>query len=282
MGAGVPTHSRFALGSHFEHLVLSYDHGDPNDWHGASGTGNSAANHVWGGSRGDTLDGAAGNDTIEGDNGWDEISGGIGNDHLLGGTGQDTLSGGFGADTLEGGLDADAMDGGDGADLLRGERGAETLAGGAGAYSLDGGDVADTLDGGADADTLQGGASDDRVAGGAGADQLSGGAGADVFAFAAFDGGEGEPARDHVLDFIRGEDVLDLSAIDADPAAAGDQALVVSNGAAASAVWQKVTTDGVLLVSADITGDAEADMQIAISFADGLLSTELVPTAFIL
>ena len=74
-----------------------------------------------------------------------------------------------------------------------------------------------------------GGGGDDRLRGGTGADRLSGNAGADAFVFAARDSGP-EDARPHRWASHRGEDVIDLSAIDANHDAAGEQHLHLDAG----------------------------------------------------
>ena len=79
------------------------------------------------------------------------------------------------------------------------------------------------LFGGKAADTLKGGANADLIHGNLGADQLTGNGGADTF---RYDGtADSNPgAMDHVLDFTPGTDKFDLSRIDANSVAAGDQA----------------------------------------------------------
>ncbi len=75
----------------------------------------------------------------------------------------------------------------------------------------------DALTGGAFADRLIGGSGDDVLQGGGGADRLRGGSGDDAFVYtdvsaAPIVAGE---AREWIGDFTRGENVIDLSAIDA-------------------------------------------------------------------
>jgi Ca2+-binding RTX toxin-like protein len=112
---------------------------------------------------------------------------GNGSGNLLDGLGgDDFLSGGDGDDQLIGGLDNDTLSGNDGADRLSGGVGNDTLVGGGGA---------------------------DRIAGGFGDDFMEGGGGRDVFIFS--DLLDADPAGT-IADFARGEDRLDLSAIDAD------------------------------------------------------------------
>ncbi|NGM21574.1 bifunctional metallophosphatase/5'-nucleotidase [Roseomonas stagni] len=205
-----------------------------------------------GGSEGDLLDGGAGADTIDAGTGADRAYGGTGNDSILGGDGNDSAYGGAGADTIDGGDGADLLYGQDGADVLMGGEGADRLHGQAGTDSIRGGDGndsayggadADTLDGGNDADLLlgeggadlllggagtdrlHGGSGNDTLVGGAGADAMVGDAGADVFRFLAY--ADSVTETDRIFDFSQAQgDRIDLSFIDADAVAAGDQAFV--------------------------------------------------------
>ncbi len=103
------------------------------------------------------------------------------------------------------------------------------LYGGSGADSLRVyGGTGNTLDGGAGNDTLTGGGADDVLIGGSGADELKGGRGDDTFRYLWMTGTKAE-TRDSILDFgfgskSRGDDVIDLSEIDADTGKSGNQA----------------------------------------------------------
>jgi|GEM_PF-1067871 len=121
-----------------------------------------------------------------------------------------------GDDSLEGRSAADRLEGGDGDDLLRGLSGDDVLEGGAGADTLEGGDGRDVLDGGDGADVLIGGLR---------ADLLTGGPGADLFRFGEIDTSVSYHA-DRIADFTPGEDLIDVSGLDADFGVAGDQAFV--------------------------------------------------------
>lgn len=118
-----------------------------------------------------------------------DINAGGGNDTVLGGVGDDFVRGQFGDDRLFGG---------DGADEIEGNAGNDELIGGAGR---------DTLTAGSGADTLSGGAGMDVLDGGAGFDVLAGGAGADRFILTDAGG------TDTILDFISGEDLLDVTGL---------------------------------------------------------------------
>ena len=105
-----------------------------------------------------------------------------------------------GADRVFGGEGDDRIESGEGNDDLYGEEGDDSLLGGAGN---------DLLFGGEGRDTLGGGSGDDLLVGGEGDDRLTGGAGADTFAFTADHG------DDTITDFSHGEDLIDLSGLQA-------------------------------------------------------------------
>jgi Ca2+-binding RTX toxin-like protein/subtilisin family serine protease len=208
----------------------------------------------------------------------DVLAGSAGADRLEGGEGADTLEGGGGADTLDGGAGADRLDGGGDNDFIRGEAGDDLLWGGAGADTLGGADGQDALDGGAGDDWLYGGAGADTLAGGAGADRQWGGDGADTFRFLAT-GDSTLAARDRIEDFPPGLDRIDLSAIDADTAAAGRQAFAFLGTAgftgAAQLRFVSNGVDGWLLGTDDALPDAEFNLHLigvtALAAADLIL-----------
>jgi Ca2+-binding RTX toxin-like protein len=146
--------------------------------------------------------------------------------------GDDTIYGGDDGNEIWGGAGNDRLFGGTGSDRLIGEDGNDSLSGGVGYDNLWGGAGADTLLGGSGNDLLDGGSGNDRLIGSTGFDRMIGGTGSDVFVFLAIGDGPGtrsvydwEPTgTDIIVDFTRGSDRIDLSAIDADPAVAGNQA----------------------------------------------------------
>jgi len=74
----------------------------------------------------------------------------------------------------------------------------------------------DTLNGSPFADILFGFDGDDAITGGGGRDEMNGGDGADTFFFLALsDSTKKASGRDSIFGFKRGEDLIDLSAIDA-------------------------------------------------------------------
>ncbi len=136
---------------------------------------------------------------LVGSRGADRLIGADGGDTLIGRGGRDTLSGRDEADVLRGGGGRDALFGGGGDDVLRGGGGQDTLRGQAGS---------DVLDGRGGHDDLYGGGGDDVLVDGRGFDLLTGGPGADRFVFEV---GRGNGA---IEDFGRGNDVIDLTALD--------------------------------------------------------------------
>jgi Ca2+-binding RTX toxin-like protein len=203
----------------------------------------------------------------------DVFVGAGGNDVVLGRSGNDTVSGGSGDDNLDGGSGDDVLNGGEGNDILHGGVG-EARHGRHPSPPFGGND---SLDGGNGADTLDAGDGDDTLAGGLGADYLVGGVGADVFKYTAVEESQnviinGVSQMDVIADFTQGQDKIDLSAIDANPTLAGNQAftfiadLANYTGNWTGVVWQ--TTDsqtGITTINVSIDGDADPEMQIYMS-----------------
>jgi Tol biopolymer transport system component len=217
----------------------------------------------------DRIDALGGNDDVEGRGGDDAIFGGGGNDGVRGGAGDDRIGGGAGDDTAAGGSGTDRLAGGAGIDQLSGDGGDDRISGGAGNDVLQGGGGGDRLSGGGGDDGLNGGQGSDQLRGGGGADVLdgkgaqdilAGGAGEDVFAFTVGDG-----TLDRVLDFVQGEDRIDLSALlpDFEP---GDDL--------DSFVRLEVVPEGTLL-SIDPSGSG-ADFE-RLARLEGVAITELSP-----
>ena len=198
----------------------------------------------------------SGDDKLVGNDVRNILRGNDGDDELLGHDGNDTLFGGAGNDELTGHSGNDFIYGGTGDDVIQGGRWADTINGGEGA---------DDLAGNKGRDVINGGDGNDRISGGSHADLLNGGAGADLF---VFDGESADGSRDTIELFSRAEgDKIDLSAIDADRNAAGDQAFtfVGSNAFSGTAGELRVFVDGKgnQVASADIDGDKVADLEIA-------------------
>jgi VCBS repeat-containing protein len=247
--------------------TLSGDAGD-DSLAGGGGTdilaGGDGGDLLKGGAEADTLLGGVGDDVLIGGLGADSLRGGAGDDLLKGSGGADLLVGGGGADTLQGGDGADGLIGSSGSDLLAGNGGSDLINGGAGSDLLNGGDGDDILQGGGDGDTLAGGAGDDLLHGGLGGDVLDGGAGADHYVFDALnDSWRGAP---DLIDHLEAQDVIDVSAIDADASLAGDQAFVLVaafDGTAGQAVLSYDRTARQTLLMLDADGDGKAEFVLA-------------------
>lgn len=148
---------------------------------------------------------ADGNDTITVRAGGSWVSCDAGNDTAFGGSGGDAIYGDFRADAF-------------GNDSIKGLAGADSLNG-------DGGK--DTLDGGSENDLLEGGAGNDFLYGGTGMDILTGGDGSDRFVFTLVtETTTGATTCDQITDFVRGQDKIDLGAIDASTITTGNNSFV--------------------------------------------------------
>ncbi|MFM9938440.1 MAG: VCBS domain-containing protein [Hyphomicrobiaceae bacterium] len=181
---------------------------------GFTGTGNTLANSISGGSGDDALSGGDGADTLRGNLGNDWMDGGTGGDTMLGGLGDDTYVvdstsdritelTSQGTDTVVSSINSVL-----GANL-------ENLTLSGSAVTGTGNTLANVITGTANANTLDGGSGNDTVIGGGGADTLLGGAGNDRIVvtgagFTRIDGGTGQDTL-----VLNGADaaLLDLTAI---------------------------------------------------------------------
>ncbi|QYU67169.1 M10 family metallopeptidase C-terminal domain-containing protein [Leptolyngbya sp. 15MV] len=241
-----------------------------------------------------------GNDTMLGFGGDDAIHLGEGRNAGYGGTGADTistegransvLSGDDGNDLLTmedgsnwayGGNGNDTIQGGMGSDRLYGDAGNDQISATYGEdwyYGYFSGDA--ELHGGSGHDTLWGSIGDDTLTGGAGRDHLSGSWGDDIFRYEATTDSRGGGWMDSILDFTRGEDLIDLSAIDADTTQAGNQAFAFTGHGAslfqgAGDLWISTTLMG-CNVNADTNGDGVADLLIAVRGVPTLAATDFI------
>lgn len=241
--------------------------------------GGSGADSLLAGSGDDLVEGGGGGDRLDGSGGDDRLYGGSGNDRLLGGTGNDMLDGGSGLDradydsataavtvnlstlgwqnTGRGGYDnfwnVEGVIGSRFDDRLTGGVFDEDLIGGLGNDTLTGGDGADTL------------------TGGRGGDRLVGGAGADRFVFAAVDESQGTGAgADRIVGLAAG-DLIDLSAIDADTTARGNQSFVIQSGFSGLPRQLTLTYQSgpnQTVVNGDVNGDSVADFTLILDGGD--------------
>ena len=154
-----------------------------------------------------------------------------------------------------------------GNDLFIGTAGNDNLSGGAGNDILQGAGGDDVLNGGADVDILTGGL---------GLDNLIGGSGADTFVYLGLTDSPRGVGRDIITDFSTVEgDKMDVSAIDANPVLAGDQAftLVASfTGAAGQLVFDAASH----VAQFDQNGDGFADLEIQLTGVASVAASDFV------
>jgi Ca2+-binding RTX toxin-like protein len=205
--------------------------------------GNDAANYFHAGAGDDVLKGGGGADWLEGVGGNDTLKGGGGADTLIGGIGVDTASyDGSGAGvfvSLRDGVAASGDAEGDrlyNIENLSGSINADTLWGDDWSNVLNGMVGDDTLKGFGGADTLLGGDGNDWLEGMGGTDTMRGGIGGDRFVWASTgDTGVTAATADLIADFNAGEgDRIDVSTVDANIYAAGNQAFTFIGAAAFS------------------------------------------------
>ena len=131
------------------------------------------------------------------------------------------------------------------------------------------------------ANALNGYEGNDVLRGGAVQDVLTGGSGSDRFVFAATGDSAVGANADRIADFSRAQgDRIDLSAIDANAGAAGNQAFSFIGGAAfthhAGQLRAAVTSSGVTTIAGDANGDGVSDFHIQIAGAIALVAGDFV------
>ena len=271
------------------------------------GKGNAGDNDISGNDAGNRLYGYAGNDSLNGSGGDDYLFGDMGNDTLMGGGGYDRMYGGTGNDTYIVGDATDyayesAAEGTDrvvasinhtlranveelelaGSADLRGwgNASANLLIGNIGNNLLYGRDGNDRLEGNSGNDILYGENGDDGLLGGVGQDRFYGGAGADDFIFDDGDfAGMTSSTAERIHDFAQGLDQIDLGAVDANSALAGDQAFAfigtgAFTGVAGQLRYQQIS--GNTYVQGDTDGDGDADFWIRLDGLHSLQASDFV------
>ncbi|MGR3400640.1 MAG: Calx-beta domain-containing protein [Paracoccus sp. (in: a-proteobacteria)] len=275
--------------------------GNANRLNGGAGNdtliGNGGNDTLLGGTGNDRLLGNVGNDVLVGGNGFDTLNGGLGADRMEGGFGDDLYfvdnrfdrineapGGGFDtvrstvSHTLTNHVETLILAGNAGltgtgngqSNRIVGNAAGNLLNGAAGADTLQGGAGNDRLLGGAGNDRLFGDRGADRLIGNLGSDTLTGGDGADTFVFSFLsDSRVPFGQRDVVTDFRRGQgDHLDLSGIDADPTAGGNQRFdfIGSRGFTGNAGdLRAIQSDAATIVLGDVDGDRMADFAIQLN-----------------
>jgi Ca2+-binding RTX toxin-like protein len=261
-------------------------------------TTKSDFNVITGTNRGETLNGTAGADAIFGLAGGDKLNGGAGDDLLDGGAGNDTMAGGAGDDSyvVDANKDKVVEGAGAGTDLVRTTLASFTLGSnvenlaynGASSFrgignslnnEITGNSGSDVLTGNSGNDVLVGGGGGDALQGGTGLDLLIGGDGADWFVFGSISEAGLGATRDVIQDFASGSDKIDLSLIDANSAARGNQAFsstLVSTFTGVKAQLSLTISGGDLIVSGDVNGDARADFEIMVVGLTSLASSDFI------
>jgi Ca2+-binding RTX toxin-like protein len=275
---------------------------------GASGrdtlAGGDGRDSILGGLHGDTIKGGLGSDDLSGEEGGDILRGGEGHDRLEGGDGRDVLAGGNGSDSVFGELDNDRLYGGGRSGFLVGGEGEDRISGGfdhdsihgeSGDDRITGGEGDDFIDGGAENDHMSRGRGNDRIFGDEGEDVLRGGAdgdglegadGNDVFEFTSpSDSMIDDP--DVVFGFDRPGgaegDQFDLSAIDADRTAPGNQTFAFGAGQGKGAVWLEDDTarfSTATLVFLNIDNDADPEFVLKVEDGQGTKARAYTATDF--
>ena len=266
--------------------------------------GGSGNDRLDGGNGYDHINGGSGNDTILASTGHDTLSGGSGVDLLnvgarftgatvvdlaagtasfAGGNGArlfdiENVTGTRAADNISGDAGANRLAGGGGNDILAGAGGNDTLTGGNGNDVIGGGGGKDRLFGNAGADTLSGGGGNDTLAGGTGRDILNGGAGADHFVFTTLKQSAPGAQRDHIADFSKVADLIDVSGIDAKAGVGGNQAFHFITGAFTGSKGElhAVNKGANSIVAGDVDGDKHPDFSILVEGINNLHAVDFI------
>lgn len=216
-------------------------------------TGTDIENAVTGDGR-DSLHGNALNNHLMGMRGNDDLRGNSGMDMLDGGAGSDTMRGGADRDTLDGGAGGDWLLGGKARDRIAGDDGDDTLSGDMGKDMLMGGKGDDDIKGGHGRDRLLGGKGNDTLDGGSDADELTGNLGVDTFVFAVGYG------RDDILDFVTGQDVLQLDTALWGGGLTVAQVLALADDSGPDVVFDFTSGDRLTLIGVETAGDLSGDL----------------------
>ena len=130
---------------------------------------------------------------------------------------------------------------------------------------------------------ITGNVGNDTLIGGLGNDTLIGGAGADPFVYLAqADSGITAATRDVIADFISGTDRIDLSGIDANSTAIGNDAFTFiatgafSGGAVGAGQLRYGSVGGNTFIEGDVNGDGVADFQIQLTGNHTITAADLV------
>ena len=225
---------------------------------------------------------SSGNATVHGGAGDDLIQSGPGDDVLDGGAGHDVVSydGATAGVTVNLGITSSQNTIGAGYDTLSGF---EAVHGSQYGDTLTADDLGDALYGLAGDDVLVGGGGDDILIGGTGQDMMTGGGGADRFIFSSL-GDFSTGTLDLIKDFSHAQgDRIDLSKIDPDAAAAGDQSFTfigtagfTGAGGSAYELRDQHNADGSYTVSGDVNHDGVADFSFTVMSPTALVASDFI------
>lgn len=138
------------------------------------------------------------------------------------------------------------------------------------------------LEGTAGNDWLYGLGGDDRITGGMGKDTLSGGDGADTFVYASnLESTATAAGHDVIADFVRGQDKIDLSAIDANLLISGKQGFLFSGMGTATlsaspAQLKYFHLNGDTHLVGGVDGDPAADFQVVLKGLHFLTASDFI------
>jgi len=233
--------------------------------------GLEGADNILGGGDTDMLFGDAGNDRVFGEAGDDFIVAGDGDDMVFGGDGDDLMvaSGGDGNDVFYGGAGTDTVDMATVTDDIAVDLGTGYMNRG-GAVSASGGH--DTF---WSVENFVSGSGNDVITASNAVNVIDGGDGDDVFRFVQ----AGDADGDTISTFQPG-DKIDVSAIDADYTASGNQAFTLVNGGLTGALgelsvdYQTIDGSEMTIVQGNVDGDSDAEFSLTINGHHELTSTD--------
>jgi serralysin len=171
------------------------------------------------------------------------------------------VHGGF---TIANGVTIERTIGGAKGDWIRGNAANNRIEGLGGADSLWGSGGRDSVLGGSGADSVWGGDGNDVLRGGTGADRIWGGTGNDDFVYTTKDDSRSD-ASDRISNFVRGQDEIVLTAIDANGSGSGNGAFRLDTGGTfARGEIRQSFQDGNLHLRLNLDSDSFAEMKIVL------------------
>lgn len=120
-----------------------------------------------------------------------------------------------------------------------------------------------------------GGGGGDLIFGGSGSDDLRGGRGDDTLHFESLVHSKPGSGRDRILDFGNGDDLIDLSDIDAKTNKSGDQKFTyIGKDSFSGTAGELRFSSGVL--KADVDGDGEVDFEVRLMDVSSLSASDIL------